>query len=72
MAKTAPSSDLGIKKKQSSPRWLTGRYVLLQKNSELYITTTEQLEAGDKGKAPLKIHKPDINFAGYGYGYGGQ
>ena len=56
--------------------WFTDRYVLLQKNnSELYITTTEQLKAGDKGEAPLKIsdyHKPDINFAGYGYGYGGQ
>lgn len=56
--------------------WLTDRYLLLQKNdSELYITTADQLKAGDKGMAPLKIsdyHRPDINFAGYGYGYGGQ
>ncbi len=53
--------------------WMTEKYLLLQKNgSELYITTRESLQ---KGSAPLKIsdyHKPKVNFAGYGYGYGGQ
>lgn len=56
--------------------WLTDRYLLLQKgNSELYITTAEDLKKGDDGQPPLKIsdyHKPGIDFAGYGYGYGGR
>jgi hypothetical protein len=53
--------------------WMTDDYMLMQKgNSELFITTKSQLE---KSVAPLKIsdyHKPGINYAGYGYGYGGQ
>jgi hypothetical protein len=53
--------------------WMTDDYLLMQKgNSELFITTKSQLE---KGAEPLKIsdyHKPNINYPGYGYGYGGQ
>jgi hypothetical protein len=53
--------------------WMTDDYLLMQKsNSELYITTNSQIE---KGAEPLKIsdyHKPNVNYAGYGYGYGGQ
>jgi hypothetical protein len=53
--------------------WMTDDYLLMQKgNSELFITTKTQLE---KGVEPLKIsdyHKPNVNYPGYGYGYGGQ
>jgi len=53
--------------------WMTEDYLLMQKgNSELFITTKSQIE---KGAEPLKIsdyHKPNINYPGYGYGYGGQ
>lgn len=52
--------------------WLTDDYLLLQKkDSELYITTKEQLKAGAE---PLKIgdyHKVRASIEGYGYGYGG-
>lgn len=53
--------------------WLTDEYLLLQKNnSELYITTKAQLQAGGE---PLKVgdyHKVRTELLGYGYGYGGQ
>jgi hypothetical protein len=49
--------------------WFTDGYILVSKDSsELYIQTAE------KGAKPLKItdyHKPDTEFEGYGYGYGG-
>jgi hypothetical protein len=52
--------------------WLTDDWILLQKqNSELYITTIDQLKAGG---TPLKIsdyHKVASSLVGYGYGYGG-
>ena len=52
--------------------WFTDGNLLLQKSdSELYISTPEAMKTGD---APIKIsdyHKPDLNYAGYGYGYGG-
>ena len=52
--------------------WMTDKFLLLQKDdSELYITTPDQLKSGAK---PVKIsdyHKPNFNYAGYGYGYGG-
>jgi hypothetical protein len=48
--------------------WYTEDYVLLSKNSsELYIMSVN-------GGTPHKISsyfKPDVNFSGYGYGYGG-
>ncbi len=53
--------------------WLTDNYLLIQKgDSELYITTADQIKAG---VAPLKIsdyHKPLYGIQGYGSGYGGQ
>ena len=54
--------------------WLTDGYLLLQKqNSELYVTTIDQLKAGAQ---PLKVsdyHRPVNNLLGYyGTGYGGQ
>jgi hypothetical protein len=53
--------------------WFTNNYLLLQKSdSELYITTKDQLKAGAQ---PLKIsdyHKLAYGLAGYGSGYGGQ
>jgi hypothetical protein len=52
--------------------WMTDDYLLMQKNnSELYITTKDQIK---KSGEPLKIsdyHKPAVNYPGYGYGYGG-
>jgi hypothetical protein len=52
--------------------WLTDDWLLLQKqDSELYITTKDQLKAGAQ---PLKIsdyHKVKNSLIGYGYGYGG-
>lgn len=51
--------------------WFSDSYILLtKKGSELYITTT----AMNPDKPPLKItdyYKPALNYAGYGYGYGG-
>jgi hypothetical protein len=53
--------------------WLTDDYLLLQKSdSELYITTKDQLKNGTQ---PLKIsdyHKVAASLYGYGSGYGGQ
>jgi hypothetical protein len=53
--------------------WMTDQYLLLQKDgSELYITTKDQIK---NGVDPIKVsdyHKPRVNYAGYGYGYGGQ
>ncbi|HVX24274.1 MAG TPA: hypothetical protein VG992_02955 [Candidatus Saccharimonadales bacterium] len=50
--------------------WYTDQYVLLTKNSsELYI-----MSASKTAKTPIKVgdyYKPNQNFAGYGYGYGG-
>lgn len=52
--------------------WFSDNYVLVSKNSsELYIMPASGLGAGQQ---PLKIsdyYKPDVSFAGYGYGYGG-
>jgi len=49
--------------------WYGDDYLLLSKSSsELYIRST------DADSPVLKVtdyHKPDYNFAGYGYGYGG-
>ena len=49
--------------------WLGEDYLLVSKNgSELYVISRAN------PAAPLKItdyHKPQVNFAGYGYGYGG-
>ncbi len=49
--------------------WLTDNWILLQKNdSELYITTKEQLK---KGIEPLKVsdyHRSANSLSGYGYG----
>lgn len=51
--------------------WHSDSYLLLAKNSsELYIATPDSL----KTRAPHKItdyYKPDVNYRGYGYGYGG-
>lgn len=48
--------------------WLTDKYILAtQKGSELYILSSE-------GSKPLKIadyYKPNLDFRGYGSGYGG-
>jgi len=48
--------------------WFSDDYLLVSKNSsELYIMPKS-------GGTPLKItdyYKPNLNFAGYGYGYGG-
>jgi hypothetical protein len=53
--------------------WFSNSYLLLQKNdSELYVTTKDQLKAGAQ---PLKIsdyHKLIYGPTGYGSGYGGQ
>lgn len=53
--------------------WLTDAYILVQKSdSELYVTTPDQLNAGVQ---PLKVsdyYKTPNNYFGYGYGYGGQ
>lgn len=49
--------------------WLTDNWILLQKNdSELYITTKDQLK---KGVEPLKVsdyHRASGGFSSYGYG----
>jgi hypothetical protein len=49
--------------------WYTDEYLLVSKGgSELYI-----ISRSNPG-SPLKVtdyHKPQVNFAGYGYGYGG-
>lgn len=53
--------------------WMTEQYLLLQKDdSELYITTKDQIK---NGAEPIKIsdyHKARVNYNGYGAGYGGQ
>jgi hypothetical protein len=53
--------------------WMTDQYLLLQKDdSELYITTKDQIKNGSE---PVKIsdyHKARVNYDGYGAGYGGQ
>lgn len=72
--KNAENEDTLTAKSEFKPfGWMTDNYLLMQKdNSELYITTKEQIK---KGGQPLKIsdyHKPAINYPGYGYGYGGQ
>ena len=52
--------------------WFTDNYLLVSKNnSELYISTANNISAN---KQPLKItdyYKPAQTFNGYGYGYGG-
>lgn len=50
--------------------WFTDEYVLVSKDgSELYIRSADKTST-----KPVKItdyHKPDTEFEGYGYGYGG-
>lgn len=64
--------QLAIESEYTPYGWFTDEYVLLQKDdSELYITTLDQIKSGG---TPLKIsgyHKPAQGFPGYGYGYGG-
>ena len=72
--KNAENADQLTEKSEFKPfGWMTDTYLLMQKdNSELYITTKDQIKNGGE---PLKIsdyHKPAINYPGYGYGYGGQ
>ena len=69
--KTADNKQEIAQKSDYTPYgWLTDTWILLQKNdSELYITTLDQLK---KGAAPLKVsdyHRSTNNL--YGYGYGG-
>ena len=71
--KNADNADQLTAKSECKPYgWMTDDYLLMQKdNSELYITTKDQIK---KGSEPLKIsdyHKPAVNYPGYGYGYGG-
>lgn len=65
--------EIASKTEFKSYGWLTDDYLLLQKNdSELYVTTRAQLEAGGE---PLKVgdyHRARTEIIGYGYGYGGQ
>lgn len=71
--KNAGNKEELVAKSELKPYgWLTDDYLLLQKkDSELYITTKEQLKAGAE---PLKVgdyHKVKASIEGYGYGYGG-
>lgn len=53
--------------------WYTDQYLLLQKkDSELYITTKDQLKSGGELLKISNYHKPSVTFTGYGSGYGGQ
>lgn len=63
--------QLALASEYSAYGWMTDKYLLLQKNnSELYITTEDNIK---NGAEPLKIsdyHR--VPVGGYGYGYGGQ
>lgn len=54
--------------------WYSDDYILLSKNgSELYIASAKAPLS--ETNQPVKVtdyHKPRLNYAGYGYGYGGQ
>lgn len=52
--------------------WYSDDYVLAsKKSSELYILPKAGVTNIDKALKITDYHKPQINFAGYGYGYGG-
>lgn len=64
------SKELAINSEYATYGWFGDKYILLSKNgSELYITSADQ-QLGDTVKI-ADYHKPALNFAGYGYGYGG-
>lgn len=67
------AQQLALQSEFKAYGWLTDSYLLLQKkDSELYITTKDQLKAGAE---PVKIsdyHKLLYGPTGYGSGYGGQ
>ncbi|MCA9333056.1 hypothetical protein KDA00_04260, partial [Candidatus Saccharibacteria bacterium] len=49
--------------------WFTDEYILMSKNSsELYIGSQDEINNAIK---ITDYHKPENNFSGYGYGYGG-
>ena len=65
------STELTLRSEYTAYGWFSDDYILLSKNgSELYIAPS-----GSLANEPVKIsnyHKPQLNFSGYGYGYGGQ
>lgn len=72
--KNAENEDQLTTKSEFKPYgWMTDSYLLMQKNnSELYITTKDQIKKGGESLKISDYHKPSINYPGYGYGYGGQ
>jgi hypothetical protein len=72
--KNAESEEqLAILSEATAYGWFTDQYLLLQKkNSELYITTKDQLKSGGELLKISDYHKPNVTFTGYGSGYGGQ
>lgn len=52
--------------------WYSDNYLLASKSSsELYILPKTGIASTDKALKITDYHKPQVNFTGYGYGYGG-